>query len=105
MGSNDLIGYSPHTCAARLAEVGGALNPALAATSGDLGTDSQATWAARMGASGRFEAAASTRYRFNALSPAEREQLDRVLIALIDDEFGGEVQKNEDAVLHLARRR
>jgi len=24
---------------------------------------------------------------------------------LIDDEFGGEVQKNEDAVLHLARRR
>ena len=100
---HDLIGYSPPNFAARFAEVGGALNPALAATS---------------------EAAASTRYPFtrsldgeafvatlntygvnDALSTVERERLARVLGALIDDEFGGVVHKHEDAVLHLARRR
>jgi SAM-dependent methyltransferase len=120
---HDLVGYSPANFAQRLAEVGGALNPALAAKPTDLGIDAQDTWAERIGASGFFSGVESTRYRFSrpldaesfvavlntygvndALSSAERQRLDRVLVELVNDEFDGEVHKHEDAVLHLAQR-
>lgn len=120
---HDLVGYSPSSFEQRLAEIGGALNPALAAKPTALGLDTQATWAARISASGLFGEVETTRYRFSrpldgpafvavlntygvnwALSPAERDTLDRALVDLIDNEFRGEVLKHEDAVLHLARR-
>ncbi len=120
---HDLMGYSPPSFGPRLAEVGGALNPALAAKPAALGLDTPATWAARISASGFFGEAETTRYPFSraldgeafvavlntygtsdAVSPAERRKLDRALVDLIDDEFDGEVLKHEDAVVNLARR-
>lgn len=120
---HDLLGYSPDTFEGRLAEVGRALNPALAAKPTALGLDTQATWAARVTASGLFGEVETTRYPFSrpldgqafvavlntygvnrALSPAELDTLNRALVDLVDDEFGGQVLKHEDAVLHLARR-
>lgn len=121
---HDLLGYEPAGFAARLAEVGGALNPKLAAAPADLGLDDLDTWAARSGASGRFDEATTVRYSFSrpldgpmfvavlntygvnvGLDPATRRKLDQALVDLVDGEFDGRVVKHEDAVLHVARRR
>ena len=120
---HDLIGYSPSRFGRRLSEVGGALNPALAATPTELGLDTQDTWAKRIASSGLFGDVRTTRYAFTrsldartfvavlntygvnqGLTAEAREHQDSVLRALIEDEFGGVIQKHEDAVLHLARR-
>jgi hypothetical protein len=54
---------------------------------------------------GSFVAVLNTYGVNSALDPAERVRLDRALVELVDGEFGGAVDKHEDAVLHLARRR
>lgn len=120
--AHELVGYEPDGFAARLAEVGGALNPALAAVPEDLGLATGDTWAARIAASGHFEPPTTSRYPFSrrldgptfvavlgtygvhaGLPPDTRRELDRLLADLVKREFGGAVVKHERAVLQTAR--